>query len=116
MYSQALKAPHHIYSYAPYRPTLLRKWMPDSDSDVTWKWIKEALPSMTETALVYDLANMLSKPSQCTLSKLESPTPQFKSFHKVFKQELSKLSDSIKRRNHEYDYLDPEKVACSIDV
>ena len=71
---------------------------------------------MTETALVYDLANMLAKPSQCTLSKLESQTPQFKSFHKVFKQELSKLSGSIKRRNHEYDYLDPEKVACSIDV
>jgi len=115
---QVLNAPHHVYSYAPYRPTLLRKWMPDHNNgrDVTWKWIKEALPSLTETAAVYDLANLLAKPSQCTLTKLQSLNPQFANIHKVFKWELSKLSYSVKRRNHEYDYLDPDKIACSIDI
>ena len=111
-----MNAPHYIYSYAPYRPTLLRKWMPDYERDVSWEWIKEALPNMTETGHIYNLANMLAKPSQCTLTKLKSPNPQFDNFHKVFKQELSKLSYSVKRRKHEYDYLDPDKIACGIDI
>eukprot|EP00090_Calanus_glacialis_P043131 TRINITY_DN7631_c0_g1_i7.p1 TRINITY_DN7631_c0_g1~~TRINITY_DN7631_c0_g1_i7.p1 ORF type:complete len:921 (-),score=153.36 TRINITY_DN7631_c0_g1_i7:68-2830(-) len=113
---QALNAPHHTYSYAPQRPTLLRKWMPSHDGDITWEWIKKALPSIPETEAIYDLANMLAKPSLCTLSNLDMFLPGFEDVGRVFKWELSKLSYEVKRRNHEYDYLDPDKIACSIDI
>ena len=113
---QALNAPHHTYSYAPQRPTLLRKWMPSHDGDITWEWIKEALPSIPETEAIYDMANMLAEPSLCTLSKLDIFMPGFEDVGTVFKWELSKLSYEVKRRNHEYDYLDPDKIACSIDI
>ena len=114
---QALNAPQHVYSYPPHRPTLLRKWMPDNnDKDITWKWIKKALPNITETASIYDFVNVLAKPSPYPLTTLESPDPKFKSFHTVFKQELSALSQAVKSRKHEYNYLDPEKIACSIDI
>ena len=90
--------------------------MPDNGMDLNWEWIKEALPSLNETKQVYTLVNLLAKPSQCTLQKLQSLNPQFANMHKVFKLELSKLSNSVKQRNHEYDYLDPHKIACSIDI
>ena len=114
---QAVNAPHHIYSYAPHRPTLLRKWMPDkSTPDVTWKWIKEALPTLTEAIATYDIANMLSKPSLCTLTKLKSPDPKIKKIHKKFIRKLKRLSKKVKKRSHPYDYLDPQNIACSIDI
>ena len=113
---QALNAPHHTYFYAPHRPTLLRKWMPSHDGDITWEWIKEALPSIPETEAIYDLANMLAKPSLCTLSKLDMVLPGYEDVHRVLKKELSKLSSEVKKRKHEYYYLDPDKIACSIDI
>merc|ERR1712142_151996 len=112
----ALNAPHHIYSYAPHRPTLMRKWMPDWEGDITWEWIKDGLPSLTETAAVYDIANMLAKPSLCTLTQLPSPGPQFQDIHHRFLNKLERLSWEVRRRNHPYDYLDPQNIACSIDI
>ena len=106
-----------MYSYAPHRPTLMRKWMPDSNSTtITWQWIKEALPTLEEAGKVYDIANILAKPSLCTLTKLESPDPKVQGFHTQFIRDLNNLSNDIKKRNHPYDYLDPKKVACSIDI
>ena len=106
-----------MYSYTPQRPTLLRKWMPDKSSgDLTWEWIKEALPTLTEAADTYKLANILAKPSLCTLTKLKSPDPQVQDIHTRFIIELTNLSKKVKRRNHPYDYLDPQNVACSIDI
>ena len=90
--------------------------MPDNGKDLNWEWIKEALPSLNETKAAYKLVNLLAKPSLCTLTKLKSLNPQFSNIHKVFKSELSELSDSVKQRNHDYDYLDPDQVACSIDI
>ena len=90
--------------------------MPDYEEDVTWEWIKEALPSLAETVALYDLVNILAKPSLCTLTKLESPDPLYEDIHRVFKNELYKLSYSIKMRNSDYDYLDPDNIACSIDI
>ena len=114
---QAVNAPHHMYSYAPHRPTSLRKWMPDkSTKDLTWEWIKEALPTLKEAAETYDIANMLAKPSLCTLTQLKSPDPQVKDIHTRFIKELTNLSKKVKKRNHPYDYLDPQNVACSIDI
>ena len=113
---QALNAPHHTYSYAPHRPTLLRKWMPDQEEDVTWEWIKEGLPSLSETAAVYDIANMLAKPSLCTLTRLPSPGPQYQDIHARLLRQLARLSKEVRRRNQEYDYLDPQCIACSIDI
>ena len=113
---QALNAPHHTYSYAPNRPTLLKKWMPDSEGDITWVWIKEALPTITETADIYDLANMLAKPSLFTLTQINTFSTEMPDVHRVFQWELSRMSQDVKWRNQEYDYLDPEKIACSIDI
>ena len=114
--SQALNAPQHSYSYAPHRPTLLRKWMPNHDRDITWGWIKEALTTITEAKAVYGLFNMQVKPSLCTLSKLDMVLPGYEDVHRVLKRDLSKLSSEVKKRKHEYDYLDPDKIACSIDI
>ena len=113
---QALNAPHHIYSYAPHRPTLLKKWMPNHDRDISWEWIKDALPTIPETEAIYDLANILAKPSLCTLTKLDTFKTELPDVHRVFQLELSRMSYEVKRRNNEYDYLDPDKIACSIDI
>ena len=91
--------------------------MPDKNTpDVTWEWIKEALPTFEEAVATYDIANMLSKPSLCTLIKLKSPGPQVQEIHANFIRELTGLSKEVKKRNHPYDYLDPQNVACSIDI
>jgi len=105
-----------MYSYAPHRPTLLRKWMPDTTGDISWEWIKKALPSIREVEPIYDVANMLAKPSKCTLGKLPSPSPELKEAHSLFMRELDKLRSQLKWRNHDYDYLHPDNVACSIDI
>ena len=114
---QAVNAPHHIYSYTPHRPTHLKKWIPDNESTkITWKWIKEALPTLKEAEYAYDIANMLAKPSLCTLTKLRSPDPKVQDIHNKFIRELNTLSNDVKRRKHPYNYLDPKNVACSIDI
>ena len=105
-----------MVSHAPHRPSLLRKWMPDQEEDVTWEWIKEGLPSLREASRVADLSNLLTKPSLCTLTKLASPDPQYQHIHDTFLKQLEKLSTDVKRRNHPYDYLDPQNIACSIDI
>ena len=107
-----------MYSYAPHRPTSLRKWMPDkSTRDVTWQWIKEALPTLKEAKETYDVANILARPSSlCTLTQLKSPDPLVQDIHTRFIKELTNLSKKVKKRNHPYDYLDPQNVACSIDI
>ena len=105
-----------MYSYAPHRPTLLRKWMPDQEEDVTWEWIKEGLPSLREASAVADISNLLTKPSLCTLTKLASPDPQYQDIHDTFLEQLKRLSKDVRRRNHPYDYLDPHNIACSIDI
>ena len=111
-----MNAPQHKYSYAPHRPTLLRKWMPDQEEDVTWEWIKGALPSLREASAVYDLTNIVAKPSLCTLTMLSSPDPQYQDIHATFMEQLDRLSKDVRRRNHQYDYLDPQNIACSIDM
>ena len=90
--------------------------MPSNDEDITWDWIKEALPSITEAEKVYDLFNTIVKPSLCTLSKLKMGMPGYEDVHRVLKRDLSKLSSQVKKRKHEYDYLDPDNIACSIDI
>ena len=113
---KALNAPHHIYSYAPHRPTLLRKWMPENDQHITWNWIKSALPTLTEAEAIYDLGNMLSKQSLCTLMSLKMGNPNLQDIVQTLKRDLYKMSKDVKRRGHEYNYLDPDLVACSIDI
>jgi len=42
---QALNAPQFTYAYQPHRPVKLKRWMPDDNVPITWKWIQAALAS-----------------------------------------------------------------------
>ena len=113
---QALNAPHHFYSYIPHRPTFLTKWMPEEEKIITWEWIKTALPTMEQAEEVYDLSMLLSTHSLCTLIELDVFEDDFPDIQKQLNRDLNKLSFEIESRDGDYDYLDPARVACSIDV
>ena len=81
-----------------------------------WEWIKKALPSLEDALHVYQVANLLVKPSLCTLANMESPGPEFEKSYKLLRKELDQMVQSIKKRNHSYKYLSPENVPCSIDI
>ena len=90
--------------------------MPDNDKEITWPWIKEALPTFSETKRIYETTQILSKQSQCTLLKMKVENIKLKSFVAELKKKLKKMSQDVKRRKHKYKYLDPAKIACSIDI
>ena len=113
---QALNAPHHFYSYVPHRPTFLTKWMPDNEEDIIWEWIKTALPTMEQTEEVYDLSMLLSTHSLCTLTDLDVFEDDFPDVQKQLNRNLNRLSFEIESRDNDYNYLDPARVACSIDI
>ena len=113
---QALNAPHHFYSYIPHRPTFLTKWMPDEEKQLTWEWIKTALPTMEQAKEVYDLAMLLATHSLCTLADLDEFEDEFPDVQKELNRNLNKLSFEIESRDSDYNYLDPARVACSIDI
>ena len=78
-------------------PRITTFLLPNHERDITWSWIKEALPTITEAKAVYDLLNIMVKPSLCTLSKLDMVMPGYEDVHKVFKRELFMLSSEVKK-------------------
>jgi len=114
---QALNAPHHVYSYMPHRPTILTKWMPEEgEEDISWPWIKEALPSIPLTKDIFELSMILATHSQCNLASLDVFEDDIPQVHKRLQNDLATISSLVKGRGGDYDYLDPENVACSIDI
>ena len=113
---QALNAPHYLYSYAPHRPTFLAKWMPDEGKELSWAWIKTALPTLKQVEELYIIAMILSTQSPCTLIDLDVFQDEFPDIQNELTKGLKKLSDEIESRNSDYDYLHPAKVACSVDI
>ena len=104
------------YTYIPHHPTYLKKWMPEDSTTITWSWIKKALPSMEAASNVVWLLNTLARPSLCTLHKLPLPNKKMKEAHEELMKGLKTLSKEISRRDHEYNFLDPKLVPCSISV
>jgi len=118
---QALNAPQFTYAYQPHRPVKLKRWMPDDNVPITWKWIQAALASDEIAKEGYQLVNTLATPmeKQCNLMSLPDV------FHGVIprvydqlQNKLRNLSDTVKARGGPgaYNFLDPEHVACSIDI
>jgi len=115
---QAINAPQFTYSFQPHRPVILTKWMPETDQNITWEWIQEALPSIELNKEIYTLTNTLSTPmqSQCNLLSLEAFKELLPQVHQKLQQDLKSLRDEVNNRTGEYNFLNPEKVACSIDI
>ena len=82
---------------------------------------------------IYELAMVLATRSLCNLSSLNvfgDDIPQvailevthlgmislFIQVHKRLQDDLATISSLVKGRGGDYDYLDPENVACSIDI
>lgn len=116
---QAINAPQFTYSYQPHRPVRLTRWMPDEAKEITWSWIKEALPSPELSKEIYQLTNTLSTPmqKQCNLMSLprvfQDKIPQV---YDELQLNLQHLKKKVEERGGEYNFLNPEKVACSIDI
>merc|ERR1712037_719329 len=103
---QAINAPQFTYSFQPHRPVILTKWM------------QEALPSIELNKEIYQLSNTLATPmqSQCNLLSLEAFKELLPEVHQELQQNLESLRDEVRSRGGEYKFLNPEKVACSIDI
>ena len=82
---------------------------------------------------IYELAMVLATRSLCNLASLNvfgDDIPQvailevthkaweslFTQVHKRLQDDLAAISSLVKGRGGDYDYLDPENVACSIDI
>jgi len=115
---QAINAPQFTYSFQPHRPVILTKWMPETHQDISWQWIQEALPSIELNKEIYQLSNTLATPmqSQCNLLSLEAFKELLPKVHQELQQNLESLRDEVRSRGGEYRFLNPEKVACSIDI
>lgn len=117
---QAINIPHFEYSYVPHRPTFMKKWMPDDNGeDLEWQTLVEALPTVEEHKTAFLTANLLAIHSECNLlshfkAKL---TEDSSDALKTLVTELEAISEGIKSRfnSADYPYLDPARVACSID-
>ena len=112
----ALNAPHHTYSYPPVRPTLLTKWMPSGTKDLSWAWIKSALPDLGLASEIYGLANLLAKPPLCRLARLDPAVAEWRDITARLHRDLAAVTRQVRARRGEYDYLDPENIGCSIDI
>lgn len=117
---QAINIPHFEYSYVPHRPTFMKKWMPgDNGEELEWQTLVEALPTVEEHKTAFLTANLLAIHSECNLlshfkAKL---TEDSSDALKTLVTELEAISEGIKSRFNwaDYPYLDPARVACSID-
>merc|ERR1712179_101735 len=114
----AYNDPQYTYSYQPHRPTLLTEWMPDETKDITWKFIKNSLPSLELTRYIHFLFNAISTPtkSQCNLLSLDTFKHEIPEVHEKLQSELKRISSLVKQRGGEYNHLDPQNVPCSIDI
>ena len=112
----ALNAPHYLYSYVPFHPAYLTKWMPKEGIKLTWEWIKKALPTMEQTEKAHLLFMFLSKKPLCTLIDLNVFKDEYPHIQKNLNEELKQLSSEIRKRKSEYNYLDPASIACSVET
>jgi len=132
---QAVNSPQFTYSYQPHRPVLLKKWMPEKGSredrelESNWKWVEKAtaMSSPENMQAIYMLTNMVSTPmqSQCNLLGLrvfENDDGTLAEVGRQLNSALQNLSDEVNARKGTagplgvYNFLDPAKVACSIDI
>jgi len=122
---QAVNAPQFTYSYQPHRPVMLTRWMPKEEDDIpNMDWILNATAEASKEIKqgIYQLTNILSTPmqGQCNLLSLDvfKDDVDLKQVHEQLKVELQQLSHEVKGRLGEgaYNFLDPAKVACSIDI
>jgi len=116
---QALNAPQFTYAYQPHRPVKLKRWMPDDNVPITWKWIQAALASDEIAKEGYQLVNTLATPmqEQCNLMSLPDVFDGvIPGVYDELQNKLKRLSRKVKRRGGAYNFLDPERVACSIDI
>jgi len=116
---QALNAPQFTYSFQPHRPVILTRWMPDEGQNISWPWILEALPNAELNKEMYELTNTLATPmqSQCNLLALEVFKDEIPQVHQNLQRDLQIISDEVQGRGRGgYNFLDPARVACSIDI
>lgn len=112
----ALNDGHYLYSYAPHRPTLLKKWMPSTSEDLPWSWLLTALPSLQQAAGAYSTTNLLSMPTPCNLLPYMKTPGLYPDLRAQLAKDLQQISGHIQKREHSYGYLDPQRVHCSINI
>jgi len=121
VFHQSINIPHFEYAYVPHRPTFLKRWMPAGSDDMGWQDLMDGLPTVEEHTQTYKVLNILGTHSECNLLSLyqamsnEAMSP-FKPLADLV-AELESISEGIKKRfnSQDYYYLDPARVACSID-
>jgi len=115
---QAVNAQQYTYSYQPHRPRRLTRWMPDDLKDITWKFIKDSLPSLELAKGIYRVVMFLSTPTKslCNLLSLDTFKDDIPKVHEKLQSDLKHISFLVKKRGGEYNHLDPENVPCSVDV
>merc|ERR1719334_2419367 len=99
-------------------PGFPTKCMPmDDGQDLTQEWIYDALPPLWLAKETYAVGNTLSQPSLCNLLMLDTFKTEFPDIHDRLQKDLQKVSEDISaRKNTDYNYLDPARVPCSIDM
>jgi len=124
---QALGAPQYLGSFMPSRPISLNEWMPEEEV-VPESILVKSLPSLEKAKQTFHTANLLSKQSLCTIvmgtgsfleEYLGSQDTEYKFIRNQLVRDLEALSDDIRSRApnpYSYQFLDPRKVACSIDI
>ncbi|CAM9653605.1 unnamed protein product [Lampetra planeri] len=113
-----------FYSYVPMRPEHLTKLMPEGEEDISEEFITSALPDVRVCLFQILLSHILSVPSLTTLSQVDAMSELYPDVHADLQRRLRLISASIQQRNRQleaagatpYPYLDPAKVAASIDI
>jgi len=125
---QAVNAPQFTYTFQPHRPFLLTRWMPESGTNIpNMAWITETTAEAFREINqgIYQVVNTLSTPmqGQCNLLSLDTFKDEVVDFlkqaHDQLHSELDTLSKHISSTrvgSGAYNFLDPAKVACSIDI
>jgi arachidonate 5-lipoxygenase len=114
----------HYLSYVPNRPDSMFARMPADRGEVTPETIRAALPSLVIGQFQVSFAYLLTTPSEYVLSDLEGCKDLYPAIHVKYVARLQAVSEEIQARNAAveakggmgYPYLQPERIAASIDI
>ena len=121
----AVNFPQFEYlSYLPNRPDSMFREMPADRGEVDEAFLQDALPDMMVMQFQVSFAYLLTMPSEHPLSDLEGARDLFPSIHEKYVARLRAVSAEIQARNAKltetggiaYPYLQPERIAASIDI
>lgn len=121
----AVNFPQFDYlSYLPNRPDSMVRPMPAGGGEVDAKAVEDALPSFVVMQFQVMFAHMLTTPSEHVLADLEGARDLFPALHAKHAARFAEISAGIQARNAQleaagqmpYPYLQPERIAASIDI